>query len=118
MKPSTPPKAVIYCRVNDSELPRSAAHLHWQETNCRAHAAEKGYDVVQGFHEIGSVTGGARPGLTALLAYLAAHQEETQVVIVNDLSRLARSVSASADICASIRSAGAVLEIPSASVTG
>lgn len=82
------------------------------------YAAEKGYEVVQGFHEIGSVKDGTRPGLTALLAYLAAHPDEKQAVIVSDLCRLARDVSACTDIVASIRSSGATLEIPSAPVAG
>ncbi len=106
-------KAVIYCRVSHPKQVREGHGLESQETRCREYAKHKGYEVVHAFHEAG-ITGKLldRPKMQEMLAFLKEHKE-TFIVIIDDISRLARNIEAHIKLRSSIQDAGAKLESPS-----
>ncbi len=53
------------------------------------------------------------PGMKDMLAYLRAHRKSQLVVIIDDISRLARGLEAHLRLRADIGSAGGILESPS-----
>ncbi len=105
--------AVIYCRVSDSKQVRDGDGLNSQETRCREFAARKGYSVAAVFKD--DITGKLveRPAMKSMLAYLRQHRSKSVVVIIDDISRLARGLSAHLELRASIAKAGGTLESPS-----
>lgn len=54
-----------------------------------------------------------RPGMKVMLQYLRKHRAESRVAIIDDISRLARSVDAHIKLRSAIASSGGVLESPS-----
>jgi site-specific DNA recombinase len=107
-----PMKAVIYCRVSSIKQTRDGDGLASQETRNREYAAQQGYHVAEVFCD--SVSGGLseRPGMRAMLAFLKKNKKEPHVVIIYDISRLARGVKAHMELRAAIALAGGVLESP------
>jgi len=106
-------KAVIYCRVSDPKQQTTrGSGLDSQETRCRHYASLRGYDVVAVFRDSISGASHNRSELSALLKFLKK-QKETHVVIVDDISRLARSVEAHIRLRLDIKTAGGKLESPS-----
>lgn len=86
-----------------------------QETRCREYASHKGYEIVQVFRDEG-VSGGMidRPGMQAMLAFLKKHRRsKPHVVIIDDISGLARGLEAHIQLRTSIGDAGGGLESPS-----
>ncbi|HKJ61633.1 MAG TPA: recombinase family protein [Hyphomicrobiales bacterium] len=115
MKTDTPAQAVIYCRVSTTAQMKKGDGLASQETRCREYASHKGYEIVQVFRDEG-VSGGMidRPGMQAMLAFLKKHRRLKQhVVIIDDISRLARGLEAHIQLRTSIGDAGGRLESPS-----
>jgi site-specific DNA recombinase len=111
----SPTRAVIYARVSSAAQVRRGQGLGSQETHCREFARMKGYDVDRVFVDE-AVSGGitTRPGMQAMLAYLREHAHaEDFVVVIDDISRLARDIKAHLDLREAIASAGARLESPS-----
>lgn len=109
-----PTKAVTYCRVSGSKQIKEGDGLASQETRCREYARHKGYEVVEVFRD--DFTGGSakRPGMTAMLAYLRQHKAKSvHVVIIDDISRLARGLEAHLELRTSLVQAGGKLESPS-----
>lgn len=108
----TPQTAVIYARVSSDRQIREGHGLDSQESRCREYAAIKGYAVGHVFRDE-AVSGGMidRPGMKAMLDWLAEQPEET-VVIIDDISRLARDIEAHLRLRGAIASAGARLESP------
>ncbi len=107
--------AVIYARVSSSAQVRRGQGLGSQETRCREFARMKSYDVDRVFVDE-AVSGGitTRPGMQAMLAYLREHAyTQNFVVVIDDISRLARDIKAHLDLREAIASAGARLESPS-----
>ncbi len=106
-------KAVVYCRVSTKKQSREGSGLESQETRCREYAAYKGYEVVKVFQDdmSGSMLG--RPGITAMLAFVRKHRRQGMVVIIDDISRLARGLQAHLKLRAEINKAGGALESPS-----
>ena len=86
-------KAVIYCRVSDPTQLTRGSGLASQETRCRDYAKYRGYEVVEVFHEKG-LTGALlnRIQMQNMLRYLSKQKQE-HVVIIDDISRLARDLS-------------------------
>ncbi len=86
--------ALIYCRVSSDRQKAEGHGLESQEQRCRARAASVGYKVEKVFHD--SISGGAdykeRPAVVDLLNYVDDHPYTEYVVILDDLSRLARDV--------------------------
>ncbi len=108
-------RAVIYCRVSSAAQVAKGAGNASQETRCREFARMKGYRVAEVFADE-AVSGGIidRPGMLAMLAYLKAHRREGEhVVLIDDISRLARSIRGHLDLREAISETGARLESPS-----
>ena len=114
-EPQKSSKAIIYCRVSSSRQVSEGHGLSSQETRCREFAGHKHYKVVQVFHEEG-VTGSLldRPQMKEMLAFLKQHKrQQPHVVIIDDISRLARDMETHIKLRASIQDAGGKLESPS-----
>lgn len=105
--------AVIYCRVSGKKQVKQGDGLGSQETRCREYASYKGYPVLEVFTD--DMTGGntARPGMIAMLAYLKKQKNKPTVVIIDDISRLARGLAAHLELRTSLANAGGKLESPS-----
>ena len=113
MTSETTHTAVIYCRVSSAKQVSEGHGLGSQETRCREYAGHKGHDVSDVFRD--DVTGGitARPGMQAMLAHLRGHRARGTVVIIDDISRLARGLEAHLKLRTDISKAGGRLESPS-----
>lgn len=113
--PNPQKHAVIYCRVSSKQQLKEGDGLASQETRCREYARHKGYEVAQVFRDEG-ISGGLidRPAMQAMLAYLRKHKKSAEhVVIIDDISRLARGLQAHIELRTAIGGAGAKLESPS-----
>ena len=116
MKGETTPKyAVIYCRVSSAAQIAKGHGIVSQETRCREFARMKGYAVAAAFKDE-AVSGGLidRPGMLHMLAWLRERKREGEhVVLIDDISRLARDIKAHLDLRTAIAEAGGRLESPS-----
>lgn len=106
-------RAVIYCRVSSSKQVREGHGLKSQETRCREFAQFRDYDVLEVFCD--DITGGTaqRRGMTEMLGLLRKHRRQGIIVIIDDLSRLARHREAYWELRKTIDLAGGILESPS-----
>ncbi|EFL89426.1 recombinase family protein [Ahrensia sp. R2A130] len=106
--------AVIYTRVSSKAQLKKGDGLASQEQRCREFASYKGYDVVEVFRDEG-VSGGIanRPAIKAMLKWLRQNRVQEPVVLIDDISRIARSIEAHWKLRAAIGSVGAKLESPS-----
>lgn len=105
-------KAVIYCRVSSTKQTREHDGLTNQKTRCADFARHKGYEVVETFTDDVSGSLIDRPGMKSMLAFLKKLKGDP-VVIIDDVSRLARGLEAHLELRRAIASAGASLESPS-----
>ena len=113
-KPKQGAKAVIYCRVSDPKQTTDGDGLASQETRCREYAKRCGHEVVEVFRDDISGKFSDRPAMRSLLIFLHEHGESSRhVVIIDDLSRLARDVEAYRQLRRAIAEAGGILESPS-----
>ncbi len=106
-------KAVIYARVSSAKQTKVGDGLGSQQTRCREYARYKGLEVVEIFTDdlSGSLT--TRPGMKSMLAFLKKHRgKESIVVIIDDISRLARGIEAHLQLRAAIGEAGGILKSP------
>jgi site-specific DNA recombinase len=90
--------ALVYCRVSSDKQEKEGHGLDSQEKRCRDYAASKSYVVEEGdvFRDTAS-GGGAyttRPGQVGLISRIDKYPHRNYVVLVDDISRLARDVSA------------------------
>ncbi|WDR02373.1 recombinase family protein [Devosia algicola] len=108
-----PNKAVIYCRVSSVKQTKEGDGLASQETRCREFAGYRGYDVAEVFRDDVSGSLKERPGMRLMLAFLKKQKKEPHIVIIDDISRLARGVEAHIELRAAITLAGGILESPS-----
>lgn len=106
-------KAVIYARVSDHKQITRGDGLNSQETRCREFAAYKGYEIASVFKDDMSGKFAARPGMDAMLAFLRRHRKNPHVVIIDDITRLARNLEAHIQLRSEISGAGGILESPS-----
>ena len=107
--------AVTYGRVSSVAQKLKGHGLVSQETRCREFARMKGYTVERSFNDE-AVSGSRidRPGMKAMLDYLRVNRKRASyVVIIDDISRLARSIQAHLELRSAIASVGARLESPS-----
>lgn len=106
--------AVIYCRVSSKKQVTEGHGLESQETRCREYAKHKGYDIIQVFHDEG-ISGSLinRPGMHELLAFLSKNKKMEPIVLIDDVSRLARGLEAHIQLRMEISEAGGHLESPS-----
>lgn len=109
---NTMPKAVIYTRVSSEKQVREGHGLDGQESRCRGYASERGYEVVAVFRDEG-VSGGTidRDGMRQMIDFLGRGGDN--VVLIDDLKRLARDLVGHFTLRQAIRSTGARLESPS-----
>ena len=108
-------RAVIYCRVSSVAQVAKGSGIASQETRCREFARMKGYEVAEVFSDE-AVSGGLidRPGIQAMLSFLRAGRTATAyVVLIDDISRLARDIKAHLELRGAIAATGARLESPS-----
>jgi site-specific DNA recombinase len=110
MSRKTNQQAVIYCRVSTKKQAREGNGLSSQETRCREYAKHRGHSVVGVFTDDVSGKLAHRPGFDDMLA---AIRKKGMVVIIDDISRMARDVRNHFDLKESIFRAGATLESPS-----
>src|SRR5690606_13337769 len=106
-------KAVIYCRVSSKTQAKRGDGLGSQEAICREYARYRGYRVVaEPFKDDLTGKRADRPGMKALLAYLRQNRREPHVVIVDDVSRLARGLRAHLDLKDAVIKLGSRMESP------
>ncbi len=113
MTGNTIQKAVIYCRVSSAAQTKRGDGLGSQDTRCREYARMKGYQVVARFDD--DLTGKIvqRPGMKAMLSFIRKHRTDNCIVLIDDISRLARDVEAHWELRRTILRAGGKLESPS-----
>ena len=113
MSANTQPKAVIYCRVSSLQQTTQGTGLESQETRCREFADYRSYEVIETFTDEMSGSAVSRPGMQAMLKFLRRKRKQGLIVIIDDISRLARGLEAHLRLRGDIASAGATLESPS-----
>ena len=106
-------KAVIYCRVSSAAQTKRGDGLGSQKTRCQEYARARGYAVVETFIDDASGSLVDRPGMKIMLAFLKKHRKDELVVLIDDISRLARGMKAHIELRAAIKLAGGELESPS-----
>lgn len=106
-------QAIIYCRVSSVKQKTVGGGLASQETRCREFARMKGYEVVSVFTD--DISGGRadRPGMQSALAFVRKNRNKQIRFLLDDVSRLARSLQAHLELRQAIMGAGGVLESPS-----
>ncbi|MEO8724046.1 MAG: recombinase family protein, partial [Sphingobium sp.] len=112
MSRKTNQKAIIYCRVSTKKQAEEGNGLTSQETRCREYAGQRGHEVVGVFTDEVSGKLAQRPGLDAMLAFIRTNRKLGLVVVIDDISRMARDVRNHFDLKESIFRAGATLESP------
>ena len=108
--------AVIYARVSSQAQVKKGQGIQSQTSYCQQYAGWKSYKVHKVFQDSG-ITGSRadRDGIIAMLKFLKAekHKKKRYVVIVDDISRLARDIRVHLDLRDAIDECKAVLESPS-----
>lgn len=106
-------KAVAYCRVSSKAQLARGDGLNSQQTRCLEYARFRGYSVINIFTD--DITGKFldRPGLQAMFKFLRANRKDGIVVLVDDLSRMARDVGTHWELRDLIRKVGGDIESPS-----
>ena len=105
-------KAVIYCRVASATQSERDNALKLQEERCRDYAGREGYSVINVFVDHASGSTADRPGMNAMLAYLREHQDKPHTVLIDDVSRLARSLSVHHKVRKAIQATGGSVQSP------
>lgn len=104
-------KALIYCRVSTARQAEEGHGIEGQLLRCETYAKNKDYLVVGQFLDEG-ISGGTadRPAIKEMLRYLDRHILENFVIIIDDISRLARGVEVHIQLKAAFEARGASLE--------
>ena len=105
--------AVIYARVSSKKQVKEGSGLESQNSRCRFYAQARGYDVVATFTDDMTGSKVRRPGMDAMLGFLKQNKAMPHIVLIDDISRLARGVDAHWKLRDSIAKAGGILESPS-----
>ena len=105
--------AVIYARVSSSKQTKVGDGLGSQETRCREFARMKGYEVARVFTDDVSGSLATRPGMKEMLTFIRKRRAAGTIVIIDDVSRLARGLTAHLELRQAITEAGGKLESPS-----
>ena len=105
-------EAVIYCRVSSSKQKTEGHGLESQETRCLEYANYQGYKVVAAFKD--DLTGASvhRPAMEAMLRFLKQSRKSSSIVIIDDITRLARDIDAHRALRKAIIAAGGILKSP------
>ena len=102
-------KAVIYTRVSSVAQSEKGHGLASQETRCREYARMKGYRIDKVFSDK-AVSGLIvdRPGIQDMLRYIhKSRSHGDYVVLIDDISRIARDIEAHLQLRRAIDNAGA-----------
>ncbi len=106
--------ALIYCRVSSERQKNEGHGLESQEQRCREFAERNGYIVDGVFAE--AVSGGgeytSRPMQVGILDYIDKNPHKNFVVIIDDISRIARDVTAHFQIRYALRDRGVEIVSP------
>jgi site-specific DNA recombinase len=105
--------AVVYCRVSTKKQATEGNGLSSQETRCREYAGHRRHKVVEVFTDDVSGSLATRPGFEDMLVFIRKNRASKPVVIIDDISRMARDVKNHFNLKESIFRAGASLESPS-----
>jgi site-specific DNA recombinase len=104
--------AVIYARVSTVRQTKDGSGLASQAARCAEYARFKGMRVIATFEDSKSGALIDRPGMKAMLTYLRKHRKDRITVIIDDVSRLARSIRAHVELREAIAATGAKLVSP------
>ena len=105
--------AVIYARVSSRKQVKEGGGIESQATRCRSYAQSRGYEVVAMFTDDMTGQNARRPGMDAMLSFLKQHKADPHVVLIDDISRLARGLKAHMELRDELARAGGILESPS-----
>jgi site-specific DNA recombinase len=105
--------AVAYVRVSSVKQTVVGGGLESQLTRCRGFAEQKGYQFVAHFEDDVSGSLIDRPGMKKMLQFVRKNRAHGVVVIIDDISRLARGLEAHIALRKKILEAGGTLESPS-----
>lgn len=106
-------KAVIYCRVSSERQKNEGHGIDSQRLRCEQYATAKGYIVSKCFKDE-AVSGASsdRPGFNDLLKYLDRQTTDQFIVIIDDISRLARDMQVHLQLRQSLRERKVRVESP------
>jgi len=107
--------AVIYARVSSLKQAKEGNGKDSQITRCSYFAQSRGYNVIATFTDDMTGRKVRRPGMDAMLGFLRQDKKQKYIVIIDDVSRLARSVKAHIKLKEEIEQAGGILKCPSVS---
>ena len=107
-----PQHAIIYTRVSSQKQLREGDGLRSQETRCREYARYQNFTVVGSFSDEISGKLSKRPGMDAMLKFLKQNRANPHIVIIDDISRLARGIEAHLELRLLIAEAGGILKSP------
>ncbi len=105
--------AVIYARVSSKKQVKDGGGIESQATRCRAYASSREYEVVAMFTDDMTGSKERRPGMDAMLSYLKQNKANPHIVLIDDISRLARGLKAHIGLRDQLARAGGILESPS-----
>jgi site-specific DNA recombinase len=106
-------KAVIYCRVSSLKQSTEGDGLESQRARCEEFAQRRGYDVVAVFRDEASGSTVSRKGMKAMLDFVKSKRPHQHIVIIDDISRLARGLEAHYALRRQLKNAGGILKSPS-----
>jgi len=107
-------EALIYRRVSSKAQVKRGDGIRSQDTRCREFAKFKRYDVVGVYTDDLTGKTANRRGMNEMLTFIKQHRGKKRfVVLIDDITRLARSVRAHEDLRDAIIKAGGILESPS-----
>jgi site-specific DNA recombinase len=112
-KSSSAQIAVTYCRVSSKSQTTRGDGLGSQYTRCCEYAKTMGYEVVAEFNDNFTGKSVKRPGFDELLTFIRKHKADKCVVLIDDISRLARDVESHWELRRTIQNSGGELESPS-----
>ncbi len=113
MNTSFPKFGVTYARVSSLKQVKEGSGVSSQVTRCEMYAKTMGIEIIRTFTDEG-ISGSLvnRPGMSAMLDFVKK-QKEGCVILIDDISRLARGISAHVELRAMIEAAGGTLMSPS-----
>lgn len=105
-------QAIIYCRVSSTKQTKEGNGLSSQETRCREFCRYQNLQVIKVFQDDMSGSVLSRPGMKSMLEFLRKNRKTHFAVVIDDISRLARSVDTHIKLRNAIANAGGVLVSP------
>ena len=107
-------EALIYCRVSSERQANEGHGLDSQEKRCRDYVSSKGYMVAEVFRDTASGGGeySLRPGQVEIVRFIDSYPHKRFVVVIDDISRIARDAKAHMTFRAVLRELGVEMESP------